>query len=251
VSLQEAPISKDHGLVLRWFPVTDSSRIVVWFTAEHGRVSTLIKGAQRPKSWMLGQFDLFYTCEVLFYSRAAEDLHLIRECSPLLTRSGLRHNWRACAGASFVADMLYRISPPLAAANTLYALGSRTLDLLCASPSNPALLFWFELQVYRDLGLSPDLQHPGGQDLMFDYQEGRIIRRSESETATHARPVTPGTLSCLQLLHETTQPEKVSRLKLQPSQLVEITVHLDQFTRWHLEQPLPSRARAVDLMSRT
>ena len=112
MSLLSDPVVSDEALVLRWFPVTDTSRVVVWFTARHGRISTLIKGSQRPKSWLLGQYDLFYTCELLFYAKANEDLHMIRECAPLAPRSGLRQNWRACAAASFVADLLYRISPP-------------------------------------------------------------------------------------------------------------------------------------------
>lgn len=243
-------ISKDEGLVLRWFPVTDSSRVVVWFTAKHGKVSTLIKGAQRPKSWMLGQFDLFYTCELLFYTRANDDLHLIRECSPIHQRAAFRKKWRACAGASFVADMLYRISPPLAASTHLYTLASRTLDLLQSAPENPALLFWFELQVYRDLGVAPELRHPGGSSFIFDYRAGSIVH-SDTQPVPGSQPVSPGTLSCLKRLAESTQPEKLLRLKLQPAQLHEITCHLEQFSRWHLEQSFPSRSHAVDLMSRT
>ncbi|MEX2606901.1 MAG: DNA repair protein RecO [Kiritimatiellia bacterium] len=247
--MSEPQISKDEGLVLRWFPVTDSSRVVVWFTARHGKVSTLIKGAQRPKSWMLGQFDLFYTCEVLFYTRANDDLHLIRECSAIHRRSAFRTNWRACAGASFVADMLYRISPPLASATRIYTLASRTLDLLNSTPENPSLLFWFELQVYRDLGLSPEFKHPGGTSLVFDYQAGSI-RQTDPGTRGACHPVTAGTLSCLTRLQESEQPEKLSRLKLQPAQIQEITGHLDRFSRWHLEQPFPSRSHAVELMGR-
>lgn len=234
---------------MRWFPVTDSSRVVVWFTSRHGKVSTLIKGAQRPKSWMLGQFDLFYTCELLFYAHANDDLHLIRECSAIHRRTALRHKWRACAGASFVADMLYRISPPSASANHMYTLASRTLDLLTSAPEIPALLFWFELQVYKDLGVSPEFRHPGGASLVFDYRAGGIST-SDNQAPRESGPITAGTLSCLTRIQESTQPEKLSRLKLQPAQIQEITQHLEQFSRWHLDQPFPSRAHAVELMIR-
>lgn len=221
----------------------------MWFTGHHGKVSTLIKGSQRAKSWMLGQFDLFYTCEVLFYTHANDDLHLIRECSAIHRRSALRTKWRACAGASFVADMLYRISPPSASATRLYTLASRTLDLLNDAPENPALLFWFELQVYRDLGFSPGFRHPGGNALGFHYRSGTIIQSSPGDDAD-SRPITAGALSCLHRLQEATHPEKVSRLKLQPSQIHEISGHLERFSRWHLEQSFPSRAHAVELMTR-
>lgn len=249
MSLLAEPVLKDSALVLRWFPVTDSSRVVVWFTREHGRISTLIKGSQRPKSWMLGQYDLFYTCELLFYAKANDDLHLIRECSPLSQRQGLRQNWRACAGASYVADMLYRISQPRAAAGELFDLATLTLDLLGQGSANPALLFWFELKVLADLGLAPDLQHPSPGPLLFDYRSGRICPEGESSHPA-ARPLSRGCLSVLRILSEMDLPGQALRLRLQIDQIREITRHLDRFCEWHLDLRLPSRAKALELMLR-
>lgn len=249
MSLLADPILKDTALALRWFPVTDSSRVVVWFTASHGRISTLIKGSQRPKSWLLGQYDLFYTCELLFYAKANEDLHLIRECSPLSPRPGLRQNWRACAGASFVADLLYRVNQPGIAAPQLFAHACLTLDLLAGGQNNPALLFWFELKVLEDLGLAPDLNGGNSEVNEFDYRAGRVC---PAGTAAHAEtlPLSGGCLSALRALSEMEQPGPAVRLRLQTDQVHEITRHLDRFSEWHLELRLPSRAKALDLMLR-
>jgi len=63
-------ILKSPAIVLRFNPFANTSRVVVWLTRDHGKLATLVKGAQRPKSPFLGQFDLFYTCELLFYARA-------------------------------------------------------------------------------------------------------------------------------------------------------------------------------------
>ena len=249
MSLLAAPIVKDEALVLRWFPVTDSSRVVVWFTSEHGRISTLIKGSQRPKSWLLGQYDLFYTCELLFYAKANEDLHLIRECSPLLRRPGLRSNWRACAGASFVADLLYRISPPMAVAGELYALATQTLAQLEAGQINPALLFWFELKVLADLGLAPDLNQESRSPAVFDYRSGRSLPADQNANP-ESLPLSAGCLSLLRNLLEMETPEQAVRLRLQTDQTREIARHLDRFCEWHLDLKLPSRAKALELMLR-
>ncbi len=249
MSLLADPIVKDEALVLRWFPVTDSSRVVVWFTSEHGRISTLIKGSMRPKSWMLGQYDLFYTCELLFYAKANEDLHLIRECSPLIPRPGLRKNWRACAGASFVADLLYRISPPRAAAGELYTFATQTLNQLEAGQINPALLFWFELKVLDDLGLAPDLTQNVNSPAVFDYRAGRNLSAEQSANP-ESRPLSNGCLSLLRNFLEMDSPEQAVRLRLQTDQIREISRHLDNFSEWHLDLRLPSRAKALELMIR-
>jgi DNA repair protein RecO len=240
-------ITRDHGIVLRWFPVTESSRIVVWFSENHGRIATLIRGSQRSKSWMLGQYDLFYTCEVLFYTRAREDLYILRECSPLSFRTAFRTHYRACSAASFVADVLYRISPPRAAAPEIYHLATHTLDTLVLTPSpSPLLLFWFELQVYQHLGIAPNLDPHSSPSLSFDYRQGNI---TPHPTDASARPITDGTLALLRNLLRSESPERLSRIRPLPGQVNEIAGHLERFAHWHLDLALDSRARALEWLS--
>lgn len=242
-------ILKDDALVLRWYPVTDTSRVVVWFTRHAGKVSTLIKGAQRPKSWALGQYDLFYTCELLFYARARDDLHHFKECAPLRRRRGLRTNWRGCAAASYLTDLLQRITPPRAANETLFHLTDITLDLYAAGETSTLPLFWYELHLLRELGVAPDfggtpLSHP-----VFAYEEGRILPAEQRHQGV-SRPVTPGSLALMRRLLREEQPAALSRLRALPGQILEITGHLEQFTAWHLEQSPASRRLALELMCR-
>ena len=43
-------IARTEGLVLRIMPFSRTSQVVAWFTPDCGRMATLVKGAQRPKS---------------------------------------------------------------------------------------------------------------------------------------------------------------------------------------------------------
>src|SRR5213594_2368024 len=54
------------GLVLRVYPLTESSLIIHWLTQGQGRIATVAKGARRPKSPLRGKLDLFYLAEFLF-----------------------------------------------------------------------------------------------------------------------------------------------------------------------------------------
>ena len=49
-----------EAIVLRCRPVTESSLVVTWFTRELGKLTTLAKGARRPKSPLRGKIDLFF-----------------------------------------------------------------------------------------------------------------------------------------------------------------------------------------------
>lgn len=242
-------IARDLALTLKWFPVTGSSRVVVWFTRHHGRLSTLIKGAQRPKSWTLGQYDYFYTCELLFYRRASEDLHIFKECAPLKRRGGLRQNWRGCAAASHIADLLYRVSPPLAVSAPLFDLTSLVLDCLAAGEKSPALLFWYELQLLRELGVAPDLSGKPSGEVHFAYEEGRVVS-GKPPSSSRAAPLSGGVLALMRRLLEIPSPMEIQRLRLMPGQVQEMSAHLERFTAWHLDLPMPSRDLALEFMTR-
>ena len=148
-------ILKDNAIALRIHPFGNTSRIVVWLSATHGKLATLAKGSQRDRSPFLGQYDLFYTCELLFYAREHRNLHILKECDPLEIRPSFRVDWRACAAASYVASVLDRVLPVGPAPASLYALLSNTLNQLAFRTPGPAFLPRFELLLLHELGLAP------------------------------------------------------------------------------------------------
>ena len=148
-------ILKDEAIALRIHPFGNTSRVVVWSSASHGKLATLVKGSQRERSAFLGQFDLFYTCEILFYAREHRNLHILKECAPLATRDAFRSDWRACAAASYAAGTLDRAMPFGPAPAGLHALLADTLDRLAARTPGPAFLPRFESRLLQELGLAP------------------------------------------------------------------------------------------------
>ena len=62
-------IVKTNAIPLTITPFGNTSHIVQWLTRENGKISTIIKGAQRPKSGFWGQYDFFDTTELLFYAK--------------------------------------------------------------------------------------------------------------------------------------------------------------------------------------
>jgi DNA repair protein RecO len=148
-------ILKDNAIALRMHPFGNTSRIVVWLSQTHGKLATLVKGSQRERSAFLGQYDLFYTCELLFYAREQRNLHILKECYPLELRASLRSDWRACAVASYAAGALDRAMPIGPAPAGLYALLASTLDRLAARSPGPAFIPRFELLLLQELGLAP------------------------------------------------------------------------------------------------
>lgn len=252
-----SPILKDQAIVLRFFPVSNTSRVVSWLTRDHGRISTLIKGAQRPKSQFIGQFDLFYTCELLFYARAREELHHTKECSPLSFRAGLRNDWRATTFASYAADLIARSTPTAAANPQLFELFEALLDELANHGLSHALPYWFELQILDTLGLSPQLDRctvtdaPAPPDRRFSVARGGLITpHVDPRTTGTELELTQAALDHLRTWKDCRDPAMFRDERLGRRLWRELRDCLGPFLRHHLELPLESRTLAFDLLER-
>ncbi|MBR6020808.1 MAG: DNA repair protein RecO, partial [Kiritimatiellae bacterium] len=153
-------ILKDTALLLRAHPFSNTSRIAVWLTRDHGKLATLMKGAHRPRSPFLGQADLFYTCEILFYARETRQLHILKECTALDPRPRFRADWRSCAAASYLcclADLSLPFGP---FGPDYFTLLEIALDHLATAPVGPSWLLSHEARWLHALGFLPDPGSP-------------------------------------------------------------------------------------------
>ena len=179
-------ILKDEALALRFYPFGNTSRIVVWLSRSYGKLATLAKGSQRERSAFLGQFDLFYTCEILFYAREQRNLHVLKECVPLETRPAFRTDWRACAAASYAAGLLDRAMPFGPAPAGLFDLLAETLDQLAARTPGPAFLPRFELRLLRERW---GLTYFSFRDDTFTTKKSRILDLMSGSQASGLHPI--------------------------------------------------------------
>lgn len=254
-------IVRTQAVVLDLEPLSNTSRRVVWLTRDYGRVTTIIKGAQRPKSFFLGQYDYFYTCELLFYRRGSGLLRTARECSPIKTRSALRRNWPAAAAASYLAGLSRAASPPEAPHPRLFALLDQTLDHLAAHPPAPALLAWFELALLAISGLSPRLDNClvcgrdirlGSKNQHFAYARGGLLCPAcAKHEKTPARRVTPDVLAALRAWQRSPTPTVPLRTRITPRQMDSLLALVGHMLAYHLELAPPGRRIAVELIRNT
>lgn len=254
-------ILKTPAIVLRQHPYTETSRVVTWLTPDRGRINTLIKGAMRPKSGFLGQFDLFYTCELLYYARTSDGLPITRECSPIATRPALRTNWRACALASYLCALVCRATPAQATRRTLYDWLESALDDAAAQGGSATVLFWYELDLLHRLGLAPRLAGcrtcgappPPSGEAAFAYAEGGWYCPRCRETLATAREqiwVPAGSVRLMLAWQQSETPDAARGAAATFSIQEGIERALGLFLAHHVDVPPGPRAAALDILSR-
>lgn len=144
------------GIILRTRPLTETSLIVNWLTAEHGRISTVAKGARRPKSAFAGKLDLFYEAEFSFTRSKRSELHALRELSLKETHAPLRQEMGWLQQASYATALIEQTTERETPLPTLHTLLRGLLDYLPQQPPQPRTVYAFELKLLTELGLHPE-----------------------------------------------------------------------------------------------
>lgn len=139
--------------------------MTTWLTPDCGPVTTVVKGAVRPKSMFLGQYDFFYTCELVYYARSSGGAHAIREAVPIDMREHIRGDFRSTAYASYAAYLAGMHCPHGEDAAAWYGFLERRLDGLAERPADALSVVWLELEFLSLAGLAPDF---AGADFSAD-----------------------------------------------------------------------------------
>ena len=146
------------GLVLRTRPLTETSLIVHWLTKDLGRLTTVAKGARRPRSPFRGKLDLFYLADFSFSRSRRSELHMLREVNPLDTHRFLREELAYLQQAAYCAGLLEQTTETETPLPGAFELLDALLRHLPAQPVQPRTIFAFELKLLSELGLDPDLE---------------------------------------------------------------------------------------------
>ena len=210
-------IESTTGLVLRTRPLTESSLIVHWLTPDLGRISTVAKGARRPKSPFLGKLDLFHQAAFAFTRSRRSDLHTLRELSVQETHTKLRQDMGCLQQAAYAANLIEQATETETPLPEIYQLMQGLLGYLSSHPTQEQTVFSFELRLLDELGLQPDLET--GQ-------------------------LKPGTKQAATVLWQSDWPA-LSRLRLSEAQIRELDRFLHGFLIFHLGRIPKGRAGAV------
>lgn len=164
------------GIILRTHPLTETSLIVNWLTLEFGRISTVAKGARRPKSPFAGKLDLFYAADFNFHRSRRSALHTLREVKLRDTHPALRHELGYLQQAAYCAKLIEQATETETPLPAVYALLAALLAHLPKQGPQPQTVFAFEIKLLHELGLTPDVTQgpltPGARQIVGAFSLG-------------------------------------------------------------------------------
>lgn len=147
-----------QGILLRRYPYSETSLIVRWLTADLGRIATLARGAQRPKSPFRGRLDSCYLADLTLTPSRRSTLHTLKELQLQETFPGLRRDYAALQQAAYAIRLLERVTEPDTPLPGLFDLLHRFLETVSSNSRLPLHLLTFEWQLLDWSGQAPDPQ---------------------------------------------------------------------------------------------
>jgi DNA repair protein RecO (recombination protein O) len=147
---------RTQGLILRTRPLTESSPIVNWLSPDRGRISTVAKGARRPKSTFRGKLDLFFEGEFSYSRSRRSELHNLKEVRLYKTHAGLRRDMDKLQQVVYAAALIERTTETETPIAEVYDLMTLFVEYVDDHPWRAESVIWFELKLLATLGHQPD-----------------------------------------------------------------------------------------------
>lgn len=149
------PGEETTALVLRTIEFSETSLVVTLLSKEFGRLSTLAKGARRPKGPFEGSLDLLSVCRVVVIRKNTESLDLLTEAKLIRRFRGGQRSLQRVYGGYYIAEMLRLLTDDRDPHPDVYDLALRVLDQIDGNGDVPAAILYFDAQVLRLLGHAP------------------------------------------------------------------------------------------------
>jgi DNA repair protein RecO (recombination protein O) len=145
------------GLVLRSVPYRDADLILTLYTAGHGRITALARGARGSRRRFAGTLGLLVLARYNVRRPARGDMWSLDSADVVREWTGLATDLAAFAHAGYAIELLRELAPVEAPDHRLLALVIALFDNLAASGASPAALRAFELALLAEIGSAPVL----------------------------------------------------------------------------------------------
>lgn len=189
---------RDTGVVLRTYKLRESDRIVVFHTAENGKVRAVAKGVRKTKSRFGARLEPMSHVRLLLYR--GRDLDIVSQADAVEPLSPMLSSLDRASQGLAVIEAVDQLSLEREPNPQLYRMVVGALRTVATAPSplNVAAFYW---KLLANEGVRPELDRcvrcgdaePTAQLVAFDLNEGGVLCR----TCRSGQSISVGALTIL------------------------------------------------------
>ncbi|MBN1571239.1 MAG: DNA repair protein RecO [Acidobacteria bacterium] len=150
------PLHEVEAIVLRHYSLSDSDRIIVLMTREHGKERAVAKGVKKPQSRIAGCLEPLNHVRLELYVREGRDLGQIRRAELIHSYLGKNPSLTHISAFDYFAEICNEIVPDNQVNYPLFRLILATLDAGEKKGIQSALVRYFEIWCLKLSGLLPN-----------------------------------------------------------------------------------------------
>jgi DNA repair protein RecO (recombination protein O) len=231
---------RDRGVVLRTYKLGEADRIIVFMTAEHGKVRAVAKGVRKTKSRFGGRLEPLTHVSLLLYQ--GRDLDVVSQAETLDHFRPLHDDLGRLTRGIAMLEAIDQVAQERQPSPRLYQMLLGGLRALAAR-DHPLLVGAFYWKLLAAEGLQPELDTcvgcgAPGPLVAFDAEQGGALCR----TCRRGMPISPGALD---LLRRVLGGDLAAVLREQAS---DATREVDSLGVMALEHHIERRLRSVGLL---
>ena len=245
-------IIKTDAIVLKSFDFRETSRIVTFYSRDHGKIKGILKGIRKDPKKFRSHVDRFSVNEILLYHSFRSEIHLVSHCDLKEDFFALRQEYKRNVAAHYILELLDRIMPIEQPNMNVYQLVLdylNTLKTQADSQEIDKLVHIFQIKILLHSGFRPHLdacvrcQKKIGGKVRFSLQSGGLLCPECPTMETAFTLISQGAVASIVYIEQNNW-EKCLLLGLTKDIRQELKYTLNNFLVYHLDQ----RVRSTKLL---
>ena len=236
-------ILKTEGIVLKTFDLRETSRIAVFFTKDHGKLTGVFKGIRKDHRKYGSTIDKFSVNDLVYYYHENADLHLVGQCDLKNFFFAIRQDYRKTMAANYMVELVNIIMPPEEKNEDVYRMMLDFLNSLELTDNVDKLVHIFQVKILLLSGFRPHIdsclvcEKQISEKARFSLQLGGLVCLNCKMNDTTASLISRGAVASI--LHvEKNSWQKCLRLEFSAPVKKELKYVLNNFLVFHLGRPL-------------
>ena len=150
------PLHDADAIVLRQYPLSDSDRILVFFTREYGKVRAVAKGIMKPRSRIGGSLEPFSHLRLEFSTREGRELSQVRQAELIHAYLGKDPSPARLYAFSYFSELANELVQENQPNPHLFRLLLKSFEAGEREGINSALVRYYEIWNLKLAGLLPN-----------------------------------------------------------------------------------------------
>ncbi len=238
-------IQKTEAIVLRNIDFRETSKIVTFFSRDHGKITGLLKGIRKDHRKFGSNVDKFSVNDIVYYPSRSSEIHLVSHCDLKQYFFPIRQDLRKSLAASYVLELVNMIMPVEDRNPKVYQLMLDFLNTLEKDLNVNQLVHMFQIKILSYSGFRPHLEScvkckkTIDRRAWFGLKEGGLVCSRCPAPAEPAHSISPGSVATILHVERSEWPACL-RLRFPPAVLKDLKYVLNNFLVYHLGRKLKS-----------